>query len=209
MATNGPDVLRGSDAADRIDGMRGADVIFGFDAERTGPRVGQIVAERVAGGPGGGLDGAVFAGSAPGRPDDLYIVRKDVGSIVRIDPASGRRERFLDIPDDELGGAGEEGLLGFACHPDFRDQRPLLRLPIRSRIQSGQRQELSELSALSKSDPDRADLATETHPARVPAPRLLTNHNGGELAFGPETATCTSRRRRRQRQRSAPATVRT
>ena len=49
------------------------------------------------------------------------MVRKDVGKIHILDPATGERSLFLDIPADEITAGGEQGLLGLAFHPDYAE----------------------------------------------------------------------------------------
>ncbi len=175
VGTSGPDLLRGSDAVDRIDGGGGDDLIFGFDAERTDADVGRIVAERV----GRGFDGAVFAGAAPGRPDELFVVRKDLGKIHILDPATGQRTAFLDIPNAEMTTGGEQGLLGLAFHPDYADNGRFFVHLVNARGNI----EIREY-ARSEGDADRADPEPVRRILGVAHPGF-GNHNGGALAFGP------------------------
>ncbi len=172
MATNGPDILTGTAGADVIEGLGGDDVIRGFGA---GPGDGMIRAERIA----SGMAGAVFASSAPGRADELFVVRKDVGSILILDPATSARSEFLAVPSSELTTGGEQGLLGLAFHPGYAvNGRFFVHL-----VNANGDIEVREY-ARSASDPDRADpepvrtLLTVPHPGQV-------NHNGGALAFSP------------------------
>jgi hypothetical protein len=174
MATSGPDVLLGTAGADRLSGGGGDDSIFGFGAARTGPEVGGITAERV----GAGFEGAVFAGSAPGRPDELFVVRKDEGQILILDPETGESSLFLDIPNAELTTGGEQGLLGLAFHPRYAaNGRFFVHL-----VNAEGDIEIREYTR--SADPDAAGpnpvrtLLTIAHPERG-------NHNGGALAFGP------------------------
>ena len=108
-------VLAGTDGADTLKGGRGDDRIFGFDGKDKSSDVGAIRAERV----GSGFDGAVFASSAPGDPDHLYVIRKDVGEIRILDPETGQSTLFLNIPDSQFTSGGEQGVLGLAFHPDY------------------------------------------------------------------------------------------
>ena len=108
-------VLSGTDGADSLKGGRGDDRIFGFDGKDKSGDVGAISAKLV----GSGFDGAVFASAAPGDPDHLYVLRKDVGEIHILDPATGQSSLFLDIPRREFTTGGEQGVLGLAFHPDY------------------------------------------------------------------------------------------
>jgi glucose/arabinose dehydrogenase len=175
MATRRSDTLFGAGGADTISGRRGDDVIHGFDPAADPAEVTAIRAARV----GGGLDGAVFAGSAPGRPDALFVVQKDVGRIVVLDPATGASSPFLQIPAGELTTGGEQGLLGLAFHPGYAaNGRFFVHL-----VNAAGDIELREY-ARSAGDPDRADAAPVRTLLTVPHP-VHGNHNGGGLAFGP------------------------
>jgi Ca2+-binding RTX toxin-like protein len=46
------------------------------------------------------MSGAVAAVSAPGDGNFLYVVSKDEGQILRLDPATGNQSVFLDLPND-------------------------------------------------------------------------------------------------------------
>src|ERR1700682_2634033 len=85
MATNGPDTLIGTNGADTIFGLGGNDVIYGMGGASQDPNAGRITAVRV----GTGFSGAVFAGSAPGDPNHLYVLTKDNGEITILNPADG------------------------------------------------------------------------------------------------------------------------
>ena len=116
MATNGPDTLIGTDGADTISGLGGDDVIYGMSGANVSPIAGRINVVRV----GAGFDNVpVYASSAPGDPDHLYVLTKDDGRIVKLDPSDGSKTLFLDIADDQFLGGGERGVLGLAFAPDF------------------------------------------------------------------------------------------
>ena len=63
------------------------------------------------------LDGPIQAKSPPGLPDLLFIAEKS-GRIVILDNGTVRPQPFLDISSLVLD-EGEQGLLGFAFHPDY------------------------------------------------------------------------------------------
>lgn len=174
-ATDGDDVLKGTNGADTIKGRGGDDVIFGYDGEQTGNGVGAIEADLV----GSGFGGAVFAGAAPGRPGELFIVQKNSGEIKILDPDTGQSTTFLDIENDELSTAGEQGLLGLAFHPDYdTNGRFFVHL-----VNADSDIEIREY-ARDPSDADKALEAPVQTILTVPHPGA-TNHNGGTLAFGP------------------------
>lgn len=122
-----------------------------------------------------GFDSPVFATTAPGVVNRIYVVEQDgvirsVGSVPRED------EVFLDIRD-LVGSGGERGLLGLAFEPGFPENR---RFFVHYTDKSGD----TVLARYRALDVDRADTAS----AKV----LLTqdqpyaNHNGGMIAFGPD-----------------------
>lgn len=85
---------------------------------------------------------------------------------------------FLDI-GNRIASSGELGLLGLAFHPDYGTNglfyvmyTPSNDLAVVSRFQ------------VSVNDVNLADNANETILLRIPQP--FTNHNGGQLAFGPD-----------------------
>jgi glucose/arabinose dehydrogenase len=120
-----------------------------------------------------GLNRPLWVGAAPGDPDALWVLEQP-GRIVRIE--GERRTTLLDISDQVLTGA-EQGLLGIAFHPDFaRGGRLFLHWSDR------------------RGDTRVAEF--RARPDRTIAPRPVRqllmvdqpeeNHNGGQLAFGPD-----------------------
>ena len=114
VGTQRSEILVGTRGGDVIDGRAGDDVIWGSDTAAPSPTA-TIRADRV----GSGLTGAVFAGAAPGRPNDLFVVQKDLGRIAILDQSNGTASTFLDLPPADLTAGGEQGLLGLAFHPDY------------------------------------------------------------------------------------------
>ena len=73
-----------------------------------------------------GLIAPNWGTSAPGRPDELYVVEQ-TGQIWAIDLKTGARRLFLDASRRlvSVGAFGpgtydERGLLGLAFHPDYK-----------------------------------------------------------------------------------------
>jgi glucose/arabinose dehydrogenase len=86
----------------------------------------------------------------------------------------------LDITDRVLGD-GEQGLLGLAVHPDWAGDG--LRAYVHYTDRAGDTV-LSEFLVTDFALPHRLDSATERVLLRVDQP--YANHNGGQLAFGPD-----------------------
>jgi glucose/arabinose dehydrogenase len=127
-------------------------------------------AERIA----AGLNRPTYVGAAPGDPDALWVLEQP-GRVVRL-AEDGSRSVLLDMSDRVLTGA-EQGLLGMAFHPDFATTR---RLFLHWSDPAGDTR-VAEFRA-------REDGTIAPEPVR----RLLAldqpeeNHNGGQLAFGPD-----------------------
>ena len=113
--------------------------------------------------------------------DGFLYVNERRGRVIAVEPTSGVTEVVLDITD-RVGSAGsEQGLLGFALHPEFRG--PNLRAFVHYTDRGGNTV-LSEFSVTDFPRPARFDAATERVLLRVAQP--FANHNGGQLAFGPD-----------------------
>ncbi|NNK74167.1 MAG: hypothetical protein HKO94_13340, partial [Flavobacteriaceae bacterium] len=112
----------------------------------------------------------------------LFIVER-AGLIKIINPdGSINPVPFLDIDDKVVtpGGVGDEGgLLGLAFHPDYSSNGYFYVHYINNDIDSV----ISRFS-VNTSNPDLADAESESVILNIFQPQ--PNHNGGDLAFGPE-----------------------
>ncbi len=119
--------------------------------------------------------GLTSAGDGSGR---LFVNERD-GVVRVIDPDGRLQDRpFVDL-SDRIAAGGERGLLGLAFHPDFATNRRLF--VHYSRAGDGATV-VSELTA--SADLQTADPGSERVLFTVPDP--FVNHNGGQLAFGPD-----------------------
>ncbi|MEM9362302.1 MAG: PQQ-dependent sugar dehydrogenase [Bacteroidota bacterium] len=110
----------------------------------------------------------------------IFVVEQ--GGTIRVfdnDENIANSEVFLDISSLINTNADEQGLLGLAFHPDFESNgyfyvnyTPSTTLSLTSRFQ------------VSSSNPQVADPNSELVLLEIPQP--FTNHNGGQLAFGPD-----------------------
>lgn len=173
----GADTVAGGEGADTLTGGTGDDVIYGFGASDIEAGSGDILARRVA----GNFDQPVFATSAPGDPDRLFVVEK-TGQIKILDTATGTTNtvNFLTIPQAQLQTGGEQGVLGLAFHPDYATNG---RFFVYVTNAAGD-QEVRQYSR-SSTNPDRAAAVSSDVILTIPHPGN-SNHNGGWISFGPD-----------------------
>jgi glucose/arabinose dehydrogenase len=135
---------------------------------------GQLTVQRITGGLSSPL-GVVNAGDGSGR---LFIVQR--GGTVRVVKGwTLQAGSFLNIATKVAAG-GERGLLGLAFHPDFETNRYLYAYYTRA---SDGDIILSRFTANSAGT--SASSGTELILLRIEH-SANTNHNGGDLAFGPD-----------------------
>lgn len=119
------------------------------------------------------------------QPDDgsgrLFVVEQ-AGRILVFannrDVASAKV--FLDIRDRVNDAGNEEGLLGLAFHPSYRENGYFY---VNYTAANPRRTVVARYS-VSGSDPDAADPATELVVLTFTQP--YSNHNGGQVSFGPD-----------------------
>src|SRR5919108_2239859 len=121
-----------------------------------------------------GLNRPTWVGAAPGDPRALWVLEQP-GRVVRLE--RGRRTVALDLTDRVRTGA-EQGLRGIAFHPDFATGR---RLYLHWSDQHGDTR-VAELRAR----PGGHTIDPEPVRELLFADQPEENHNGGQLAFGPD-----------------------
>lgn len=111
--------------------------------------------------------------------DRLFIVEK--GGFIRILEANGSlvATPFLDIDSLVRSNESERGLLGLAFHPNYASNGYFF---VNYTNNDGDTQ-ISRFS-VSSDDPNIADAASQKRLLKVEQP--YENHNGGDLAFGPD-----------------------
>lgn len=126
------------------------------------------------------FDRPITAISAPGEDSRLYLVEQK-GRILRLpqDRETADIEVFLDISDRKTYVENEEGLLGFAFHPQYESNGKIY---IYYTQHHPRRSVLSELRR-SFTEPS-IDIHTERVLMEIPQP--YGNHNSGSLSFGPD-----------------------
>jgi glucose/arabinose dehydrogenase len=111
----------------------------------------------------------------------LFVVEQaGVISVFSNEPAVENATVYLDIEDRVDDGGNEEGLLGLAFHPDYQRNGFFY---VNYTASNPDRTVISRFS-VSTADPDKAEKSSELVLLEIPQP--YSNHNGGQLAFGPD-----------------------
>ena len=118
----------------------------------------------------------------PDDGQDHVFVTEQAGRIRVFADDQGATEAavFLDITDRVSQAFYEEGLLGLAFDPDYKNNGFFYVYY----SASGPRRSVVSRFSVSERDPEVADPDSESVRLEIPQPH--GNHNGGQLAFGPE-----------------------
>jgi glucose/arabinose dehydrogenase len=117
----------------------------------------------------------VHAGDGTGR---VFLVERS-GTIKVFDSNFGLLNNFLTV--DGIACCGEQGLLSMAFHPDYETNRYFFVYYTNS--EGGI--EVARYRTF-ENDPNTADPDSRQTILTVPKPVPFTNHNGGDLNFGPD-----------------------
>jgi glucose/arabinose dehydrogenase len=112
--------------------------------------------------------------------DSRLFITQQRGTVVIWDGTRILPTPFLDIQNLVLC-CGERGLLSVAFHPRFAENGYFY---IDYTEQAGPGNTVVARYSVSATDPNRADPASAKALLRIPQP--FSNHNGGQLAFGPD-----------------------
>lgn len=119
--------------------------------------------------------------AADGSGRQFLVQQRGKILILPKDEGGAEAKVFLDFTDRQMeakDGQFEEGLLGLAFHPKFKDNGKFY---VCYSQQDFKRSVISELQ-VAKDDADKADVSTERVLLEIPQP--YWNHNGGNLVFG-------------------------
>ena len=119
-----------------------------------------------------GLDSPVYATTAPGEPNNLYVVEQ-TGRILVATNGKVRAKPFLDIRELVSTG-GERGLLSVAFSPNYRKNH---------RFYVDYTDALGDTRVMEYRSNGRVAVARTRQLLYVKQP--YANHNGGQLQFGP------------------------
>jgi Glucose / Sorbosone dehydrogenase len=123
----------------------------------------------------------VYVTAPPGDTHRLFVVQKD--GQIKLIKDGGSPSTFLNI-SNEVQDNGEQGLLSMAFAPDFAASHKLYVYYTSKTCPDapGCDEHVSEFTASSS---DAASASTEHALLTIPHP-TDTNHNGGQLQFGPD-----------------------
>lgn len=121
--------------------------------------------------------------SAPGDRDRIFILEK-TGRLLVLDLTSPtpKHRVFLDLTARIRDSSSEQGLLALAFHPDWKKNRQFYIWW--TSTEGRTREDRLSRFLVSATDPDVAD--TDSEQPIIAQPDEAGNHNGGELAFGPD-----------------------
>jgi hypothetical protein len=122
----------------------------------------------------------LYVAAPPGDDSRLTVVEKD-GTIQVLQ--GGASSLFLDV-DAAVGGiatSGEQGLLSMAFAPDYASSG---RFYVYYTAADGLSNRIDEFQV--SADRSQADPGSRRQVIAVPHPNPQTNHNGGQVAFGPD-----------------------
>lgn len=125
-----------------------------------------------------GLESPTYLTSPPG--DERIFVLEQTGTVRLLRDGELQEEPYLDVSEAVTAG-GEQGLLGLAFHPDFRQNG---RLYLDFTIAGGTGGDTRVVEYTVDPTADRVDPTQADTLVAVEQP--FDNHNGGMLAFGPD-----------------------
>jgi glucose/arabinose dehydrogenase len=120
-------------------------------------------------------------------PDGNRLVVQRSGQVMRHTDAGLESEPFLDLRDQMAEIKGERGLVGFALHPDFAENRRFYvrySAPLRESMPA----DYSHTAALAefRATADLTGVLADSERLVFEIPEPGENHNAGDLAFGPD-----------------------
>ena len=121
-----------------------------------------------------GFEQPIHVSAPPAERGTLYVVEQR-GVVWRI--AGGNRRVFIDIRSAVRSG-GEQGLLSIAFHPNYANNR---RFYLNYTDQGGHTRVVEY-----RSNPSRTQASLNTRRELLLVRQPYGNHNGGQLAFGPD-----------------------
>lgn len=120
----------------------------------------------------------VFATSAPGDPDSLFILEQHAGRIQRLDFSTSGISTFVALPNGTVSTGNEQGLLGLTFHPDYQTNGRYY-LNYTDAAGDTRVREYTRQSPTQGNPTATRDILTIDQP--------FSNHNAGWIGFGPDS----------------------
>lgn len=143
------------------------------------PNPSNVVLEQVA----GGFRSPLYMTYAPDGSGRIFVLQQ-TGQIYILQDGEQLPDAFLDLSDrvsqDVLSGYSERGLLGLAFHPNYAENGYFY---VNYTTRGDGTTHVSRFS-VSADDPNVGDAGSESLLLTIPQP--YANHNGGQMAFGPD-----------------------
>ena len=124
----------------------------------------------------GAFSAPVYVAHAGGAPGFLYVVEQG-GNVRVVDHGATRAQPFLDM-SRRISCCGERGLLSIAFDPDYRSNHAFY-------VDYTNAQGNLEVDEFHASSNVRANPSSRRRVIVIPHPGA-SNHNGGQLQFGPD-----------------------
>lgn len=150
----------------------------GTEAIFTEGQAGQFALEPVV----EGVESPTDVGTAGDGSDRLFVVERE-GRVVVIDPTGIRSETPLLDLSDEVVTTGEGGMLAIAFHPDFASD---VDVEGSGRFYVSWTNPEADLIVAEFTLLQDSDVAEPGHRVILEIPQPSHDHNGGDLAFGPD-----------------------
>jgi glucose/arabinose dehydrogenase len=129
----------------------------------------------------------VITGAGDGSDRLFVATQPGTVHVFANDPTTSEMKTFIDLRDRihyRVPQENEEGFLGMAFHPKYKDNGEFFVYYTNDYKQEADRKSVISRFRVSKDDPDRADPASEEILMTIDQP--YWNHNGGTLVFGPD-----------------------
>jgi hypothetical protein len=127
------------------------------------------------------FDTPVYVTAPPDDPERLFVVEK-TGRIMEVHSGQKLGTPFLDLTGSVVAN-GEQGLLSMAFAPDYATSRKFYVYYTAAGVGGGSVITIEEWQAAG--DGDAVDPGSRRVLVQIPHPDF-TNHNGGQLQFGPD-----------------------
>ncbi len=127
----------------------------------------------------------VAIASPPGETNRLFVVEQSGRIAVVTNLAAPTRTVFLDLYASTVRG-GEQGLLGLAFHPNYAANRRFFVFRTCLATTAGVNNRLHDRLSEFRADPDDPNRASPGETVLFQQFDEASNHNGGDLHFGPD-----------------------